>query len=170
MLPLCRILHPTDFSDNAVEAFWLAYALARDYGACVDILHVVTEPGVVLGEALTPSGPNQIPDTQPVELYRMQSEEPRVRINYQFVCGSNVADEIVRAAERTNASFIVMGTHGRRGLRRLFLGSVAGDVPGRSPCPVIAVNGPVKLVAPPGGAQSERFRILHRGAPCLQGG
>jgi nucleotide-binding universal stress UspA family protein len=51
------------------------------------------------------------------------------------------ADQIVRACRSTNSDLIVVGTHGRRGLSKLFLGSVAERVIATSTCPVITVRG-----------------------------
>ena len=51
------------------------------------------------------------------------------------------ADAIARAARAKRAKLIVMGTHGRTGLRRLFMGSVAERVVGTAPCPVLTVRG-----------------------------
>jgi nucleotide-binding universal stress UspA family protein len=53
----------------------------------------------------------------------------------------DAADQIVRACRSTKSDLIVMGTHGRRGLRRLFLGSVAERVVAASPRPVVMVRG-----------------------------
>jgi nucleotide-binding universal stress UspA family protein len=50
-------------------------------------------------------------------------------------------DAILKAAEDTHADLIVIGTHGRRGLSRMVLGSVAEDVMRRAQCPVLAVRG-----------------------------
>jgi nucleotide-binding universal stress UspA family protein len=51
------------------------------------------------------------------------------------------AEQIVRAARSRRAGLIVMGTHGRTGLAKLFLGSVAERVVGNAPCPVMKVKG-----------------------------
>jgi nucleotide-binding universal stress UspA family protein len=51
------------------------------------------------------------------------------------------ADQIVRAVRSTKAGLIVMGTHGRRGVPRFFLGSVAERVVANAPCPVVTVRG-----------------------------
>ena len=51
------------------------------------------------------------------------------------------ADQIIRAARSEKADLIVMGTHGRRGLTRLFMGSVAQRVVGLAPCAVVTVRG-----------------------------
>jgi len=50
-------------------------------------------------------------------------------------------EEIVRIAKRKRADLVVMGTHGRSGLAKLFLGSVAGRVVAAAPCPVLTVRG-----------------------------
>jgi nucleotide-binding universal stress UspA family protein len=53
----------------------------------------------------------------------------------------DAADQIVRACRSTKSDLIVMGTHGRRGLQKFFLGSVAERVVATAPCPVVTVRG-----------------------------
>ena len=64
MLAVHTILHPTDFSEHSKYAFWLACALARDYGARLVIVHVVAAPAIVYGEGVVPpnaEGPGMVP-------------------------------------------------------------------------------------------------------------
>ena len=60
MLALRTILHPTDFSDRSQYAFWLACALARDYGARLIVLHVADVPIVAYGEGVIPLNPEEV--------------------------------------------------------------------------------------------------------------
>jgi quercetin dioxygenase-like cupin family protein len=60
----------------------------------------------------------------------------------------NAAEEILRLAERAGCDLIVMGTHGRTGLKRLLAGSVAEEVLRKAPCPVLAVRTPPAETAP----------------------
>jgi len=141
MLNIKTILVPTDFSDAAEGAFHLACSLARDHGSRLEILHVVTPPTVAYTEGL------MLPPTQDIkdELWaKLDSIRPTegVEVDRHLLEGEAAA-EILRTARSTNADLIVMGTHGRRGLTRLLMGSVAEEVVRKSPCPVLTVKVPL---------------------------
>ena len=140
MLPFRTILHATDFSEHSGFAFWLACALARDYGARVVVVHVVT-PTPVAGYAEGVF----IPDPQPSHdklrelLQSVRPTDPKIPVEHRMVEG-DAADEIVRTAQETKCDLIVIGTHGRSGFGRLLMGSVAEDVLRGAPCPVVTVR------------------------------
>jgi nucleotide-binding universal stress UspA family protein len=139
MLPIRKILHPTDFSDRSALAFRLACALARDHRAAVLVLHVVPPP-LSWGEVVA----RREPDDYYEELWReyllpMQSPEAGVRIERRLEEGPP-AKVISRVAEEIGCDLIVMGTHGRTGLRRVLLGSIAEQVLRSAPCPVLTVR------------------------------
>jgi len=130
-----KILFPTDFS-TAAEAGWgQAESLARERGAKIIVLHV-QEP--IMGY----DGPLDYPplETTSELLKKMLRDvtptdntlglEPRLTMG-------NPAMEIVRVANEENVDLIVMGTHGRTGLSRLFMGSVAEQVIRHAACPVL---------------------------------
>src|SRR5262245_14240243 len=146
MLSLRTILHPTDFSERSDYAYRLACALARDYGARLLILHVVPPPVTVIGDAVW-AGPVHI-DFKELQdkLSKLQGPDP-VRVERRLEEG-NPAEEIVRVAREAPCDLIVMGTHGRRGLGRLLLGSVAEQVLRQAPCPVVTVKAPFPAPAP----------------------
>jgi nucleotide-binding universal stress UspA family protein len=136
------ILHPTDFSESARYAFELACMLARAPGARVIALHVAVPPVVMYDE----SG-ERLPVVEDYrqaareELSQLQASDPRVRIERRLDEGE-VAAAILRAVEEVRPDLVVMGTHGRTGLDRLVIGSVAADVMRKSPCAVAAVQVP----------------------------
>ena len=142
MLPMQTILHPTDFSEPSEHAFRLACALARDHGAGLVVVHVL---GLPMGgySDLAPLIP------EPAEVERDLREKLRalrppgtaVGVEHHLRRG-DAADEIIRLAEETRANLIVMATHGRTGLGRLVLGSVAEAVLRRAPCPVLTLKMP----------------------------
>jgi nucleotide-binding universal stress UspA family protein len=148
MLLFRTILHPTDFSRPAEEAFQLAASLARDHGARLVVLHV------------TPAAAEFSASTEEVwkykdhlweEFHRLETLDPRireVRIECKFVEGEPV-DEILRVAKDIDCDMIVMGTEGRTGLGRLLMGSVAEKVLRRAPCPVLTVKALPKRSAVP---------------------
>jgi nucleotide-binding universal stress UspA family protein len=75
------------------------------------------------------------------KIEQLRPRDPQVQVEHRLVEG-DAAAEIVRAARETKSDVIVLGTHGRRGFRRLVLGSVAEKVLRLAPCPVVTVKGP----------------------------
>jgi nucleotide-binding universal stress UspA family protein len=141
MLPIRTILYATDFSENSAAAFRVASSLARDYGAQLIVLHVQL-PSVVYGDMgayfVAPEGKNQELMKQ---LRELKPEDPAVVVDYRLVEG-DPAEEILHTARETNSDVIVLGTHGRKGLGRLLLGSVAEQTVRTAPCPVVTVKPP----------------------------
>jgi nucleotide-binding universal stress UspA family protein len=147
MLPIHTILHPTDFSEYSAHAFRLASALARDYGARLIALHVLVPPAVVYGEGMVVPDAEQQRDEVRAQLEKLQALGGQVRVVPRLVEGAPVA-EILRVAQETGADLILMGTHGRTGLRRLLMGSVAEQVVRQAACPVLTVKMPFPEAVP----------------------
>jgi nucleotide-binding universal stress UspA family protein len=147
MLAVQTILHPTDFSDRSQYAFWLACALCRDYGARLLVLHVASVPIVVYGEGVVPPDPEELRATARGQLDHLVVPHGDVRAERRLEQGDAVT-EILRVADEVHADLIVMGTHGRTGLGRLLMGSVAEQVVHKARCPVLTVKGPFPETAP----------------------
>jgi nucleotide-binding universal stress UspA family protein len=141
MLPIKTILHPTDFSASSDFAFRVASSLARDYGARLVIVHVALPPVMAYGEGVIPPQPEEFQQSFRDKLEQMQPHDPMLKMERRFLEG-DPATEIVRAADETRSDVIVLGTHGRTGLSRLLMGSVAEKVVRRAPCAVLAVKAP----------------------------
>ena len=141
MLPIHTILHPTDFSEYSEYALRLAAALTRDYGARLVVLHVVTPPTIIYGEGVVPPDPQDNLAEARERLERLAVPGNNVSAERRFVEG-DPATEILRLARDLRADLIVMGTHGRTGLRRLLMGSVAEKLVRRAPCPVLTLKTP----------------------------
>lgn len=137
MLEIRTILHPTDFSPLAQRAFAVACSLAQDYKARLVLLHV-HEPAVPLGELV----PTESPDIREYLLRELHGLEtpPDIAVDYQLEVGP-VAEGIRCAAAETKCDLIVIGSHGRGGLGRVLLGSVAESVLRKAPCMVLTVKG-----------------------------
>jgi nucleotide-binding universal stress UspA family protein len=142
MFQVRTILQPTDFSKHSTYAFQLACALARDRGARLIVLHVIP-----------------VPTLQEKFAYREEVEEalagirapdPQVRLERRLEVGDPAA-RILEAAQAIPCDLIVVGTHGRTGLGRALLGSVAEQVVRRAPCPVLTVKTPFPQVLPAAG-------------------
>jgi len=134
-----KILCPTDFSTMGQTALEMATSLARDRGATLVILHV-EEPPMAYGGGELYYG---IEEPNREELKRMLSEvvpaDPAVPYEHRLMIGSP-ATAIVEMAQRENVNLIVMPTHGRTGLMRLLMGSVAEEVVRKAKCPVLTVK------------------------------
>lgn len=137
------ILVPTDFSETAEPAVAYAFELAERLHASVHLLHAYDVPafpdGMALGaDVLTPI-------TQAAER-AMQIEAEKYRGHPQLASARSQmgepSDLIARVARELPADLIVIGSHGRRGFRRLVLGSVAEAVLRAASCPVLIVQHP----------------------------
>jgi nucleotide-binding universal stress UspA family protein len=144
------ILFATDFSSSAEAAYPLACALARHHHCRLVIAHVLETPiAAYVGGANLSDPESQLPAIQE-KLHRLRPADPSIEVEFCLADGEP-ADEIVRLAEEHHCDLIVMGTHGRTGLRRLLLGSDAEQVLRKAPCPVLTVKEPRPLVAVDGG-------------------
>ena len=131
-----KILFPTDYSHLSDAALDHATMLAKQSDATLLIAHV-EEPPLAYGGGEMYYG---IPDPDQDEVKRMlaavKPTNPDVHCEYRLLTG-DPATEIVRLAEEEDVSMIVMGTHGRTGLSRMLMGSVAELVVRRAKCPVL---------------------------------
>ena len=147
MIPIKRILVPTDFSEPAEAALHWATTLAQDVDAQLYLLHVVPEPYVYpWGSELSamPLTDILVQSEQSAEerMHRLAAETrlPLDRIVTRAVIGTPV-DQILATVAEQNIDLIVLGTHGRGMVGHLLLGSVAERVIRRSPVPVLTVHG-----------------------------
>jgi universal stress protein A len=134
-----KILYPTDFSTSGHMALEMATSLARDRGATLVIMHV-EEPPMAYGGGELYYGIEE-PDRAELErmLHDVVPTDPSVPCEHKLVIGSP-AQAIVKMAEEESAAMIVMATHGRTGLTRLLMGSVAEEVVRKAQCPVLTVK------------------------------
>jgi universal stress protein A len=134
-----KILFPTDFSTLGQTALEMATSLARDRGAKLLIVHV-EEPPVAYGGGEMYYG---IDEPNRDELKKMLDEvvptDPAVGYEHRLMIGSP-ASAIVHLAEKEGVDMIVMPTHGRTGLLRVLMGSVAEEVVRKAKCPVLTVK------------------------------
>lgn len=138
MLAVHTILFPTDFSENADQAFPLACSLARDCGARLVVLYVM--PPLLERERLDA---RQHPEEYYAGLWKalreLRTPDENVHVEHRLEEG-NAAEKILEVAEEIQAGLIVMATHGRTGLGRVLLGSIAEQVLRRAACPVLTVR------------------------------
>lgn len=145
MLPIRTILHPTDFSANSQCAWEMACALARDYGARLLLVHVEVPQPVFSELGAIPPEPVDRRALE-AELARIRPTDPTLAVTRTLLFGDEPST-INRFAKENNVDLIVMGTHGRTGLGRLLMGSVAESVLREAPCPVLTIKTPLKVNA-----------------------
>jgi universal stress protein A len=143
-----RIVVPTDFSDCAEEAWKLAQRVAETLQSEVILVHVFVAPPIY-GDPLTISADKtwevyekaQQWVAEALDKTAAQAKDKGVTVRPIMRTGSPV-QEIVDLARSEQAGLVIMGTHGRGGMSRVLLGSVADRVIRLAPCPVLTVRTP----------------------------
>lgn len=140
-----KILFPTDFSHTGDAALTMAASLARDWGAKLIVAHV-EEPPLAYGGGEMYYG---LPEPRTADLVKMLEEVVpghAIPCEHRLITGEP-SEAIIRLAEAENVDLIVMGTHGRTGLSRFLMGSVAEAVVRGAKCPVLTLKQPVEELA-----------------------
>ncbi|MBI5853955.1 MAG: universal stress protein [Nitrospirae bacterium] len=141
---LRKLLVPVDFSDCSLEAVEYVANLAAQFSASVTLLHVLEPVAYGLDFTLVHADD---PARTKIRIQGQMAEmaaalqQKKVTSASQVIGGLPI-DGILRSAEALSSDLIVMGTHGRRGVSHLLLGSVVEGVVRRAPCPVLAVKSP----------------------------
>lgn len=168
MLNIRRVLFTTDFSHGAARAFPRAVAFALEHDADLHILNV-TDTGEeteqtfpisrpTLNDWLGTSSRSGGPDLNTLTLIQNQVE------------GEAPPEEIKKYVEQQEIDLVVMGTHGRRGAKRMLLGSVTEEVMRKSPCPVLTVRTDVeetsdqavhRILAPVDFSKASKIAVRH---------
>ena len=144
-MKLGKILFATDFSEGSEAALQFASLLAAATNASLLIQHTDdTTPGMVFGDV----GYGYVPDVDDIarrEYDRLRQIVPSVDgVDHEHIFTRGVAaEEILSTAKREHVDLIVIGTHGRSGVSRLLMGSVAEAVVRRATCPVLTVKQPI---------------------------
>ena len=141
-----RIVHPSDFSPASRPAFRKAVELARTYRAQLFVVHVLPMLPVIPDAYVPPSVWDDLErgqrSTAQRQLRRLvaRAKAAGVRASGALLDLGVTHEQIVRFARARRADMIVMGTHGRSGLTKALLGSVASRVLTTSRCPVVTVR------------------------------
>jgi nucleotide-binding universal stress UspA family protein len=141
MIRIKKILYPTDFSSYSNQAYFHAVSLAEKHGASLTILYVYSPISATEGR----SGDDRAHWRSQLE--QIRPVDPTIPISHVFLEGDPAA-EIVQYAIDASIDLIVMGTHGRTGLERLLMGSVAEKVMREAPCSVLVVKLPKGIAVP----------------------
>jgi nucleotide-binding universal stress UspA family protein len=143
MLPK-NILVPTDLSAHAEEAFAYACELAMKLDATIHLVNVIGIPALgvpELGVAVTSTMIDSMLAENQQALDALAARRPTgVRLGQVLLKTGDARDMIDEAAREIGADLIVMGTHGRRGVSRALLGSIAESVVRTAPCPVLTIR------------------------------
>jgi nucleotide-binding universal stress UspA family protein len=140
-----KIVVATDFSDGAAAAEARTLELARALDAEVLFVHVAVETPLYSEGRFSPASARNVFEAQ----RRWAADTLNERVATAETLGVSASQvvkvglpgsEIVKTAEEEKADMVVMGTHGRSGLSRLLLGSVAERVIRAAPCPVLTVR------------------------------
>jgi len=138
-----NILVPTDFSEQAQAAVRVAADLSRAHHAGITLLHVHELTTFELPEGYVSNMPSELGRVHEELNQRLAESEQELRslgvqrVETRVLNGA-VVDEIVKYA--SDFDYVVIGTHGRSALERLFLGSVAQKVLERASCMVVVVR------------------------------
>lgn len=143
MLPK-NILVPTDLSEGAEQALDYACELAAKLDATIHLVNVIGIPALgvpELGVALTATMIDSLVGENQKAIDELAARKsPSARIGQVLLKTGDARDLINQTAAEVGADLIVMGTHGRRGVSRALLGSIAETVVRSAPCPVLTVR------------------------------
>lgn len=139
-----HILVPVDFSENTPAVLDWAAHLAEEHGSRVTLLHAYHLPvefqqleGAYLPPDFWQNVRSEAESTLRSHAEALQRKGVRVEV---AVCEGYAATVIIEEAALRRADLIVIGTHGRSGLKHLLLGSIAERVVQKAPCPVLTVK------------------------------
>jgi nucleotide-binding universal stress UspA family protein len=143
-----RILVPVDLTEGSLALIDYALQLAKPFNAALEIIHAWEPPQYVAPDLLVaaPGWNSQSLEKVAVDAATRELNElvakvknPPVPITHRVVVGE-AGSTVLRMAEEGKHDLIIMGTHGRRGLPRLLMGSVAQKIVARAHCPVLTVH------------------------------
>lgn len=146
-MPVSNILVPTDFSEGSRQALDYAVELAERLGARLHVLHVVDNPfaaGAFM-DMYPPPSPDYFRDLQRQAQVRLQSwispdDEKRCAFSMATRTGLPATEILQRISEQPKIDLVVMATHGRGGVERFVMGSVADRVIRGASCPVLTIR------------------------------
>lgn len=139
-----KILVPIDFSDFSKEALDKALALAEDYAATVVVLHVMLEPQISMPYEVYVDWEkikSEVSQDSEKHMSQLITDDLKQRFNIKPVTvWGDPALKILEVAKDEGVDLVVMATHGRTGLSRVFMGSVADRIVRKAHCPVMVIR------------------------------
>jgi len=137
--PYKTILCPVDFDDNSLAVLAEAAEIARHFEASVKLVHVIPF-ALSLGEAPPPWGLQAEEKAAKAKLTAMAEQALGELKHELLIYTGDVITGILDAQKSYQADLLVMATHGRRGIARMILGSVAAAVVRKAACPVLTIR------------------------------
>ncbi len=134
-MPYKKIVCPIGHEENSRAAFETAARLARESHGTLYLVHVIPLPPSIVSESVMLDDRGRAH----IALERLAARLPATLSRVIIVRFGNPAREITSLAQKIGADLIVMGTHGRSIMARLFQGSIAEKVIAHAPCPVLAL-------------------------------
>ncbi len=138
-----HVLCPIDFSDDSSRVIERAEELAQPGGAGLDLLHAIELPLAASGDPMLADLINDADHRATNQLETLASEATtrnRVQVRCEVLSGHPAEVVLAKAEEDRTFDLIAVGTHGRTGLRRVLLGSVAEKLVRHAPCSVLVVR------------------------------
>src|SRR5574344_364607 len=141
-----NILVPVDGSETSFAAVAKAAELAKAFGSTITVVQVLTLDPYIAAEYITANQTNDLIERARASIVKTLEEakqkftEQGVEAETKLLEGQVIAREISNAAKELNADLIVIGSHGRTGLKKLFLGSVAQSILSEGTTPVLVVR------------------------------
>jgi nucleotide-binding universal stress UspA family protein len=149
-MPYKKIVCPIGHEENSRAAFETAARLARESHGTLYLVHVIALPPSIVSESVMLDDRGRAH----IALERLAARLPATLSRVIIVRFGNPAREITSLAQKIGADLIVMGTHGRSIMARLFQGSIAEKVIAHSPCPVLALPPDAVVEAPDNASQA----------------
>ncbi|GAA5182852.1 universal stress protein [Acinetobacter kookii] len=141
-----NILVPVDGSETAYAAVAKAAEFAKAFGSKITVVQVLALDPYIAAEYISANQTNDLIErarnavVESLAATKAKFNEQGLEVETKLLEGQVIHREIVRAAEDSHADLIIIGSHGRTGLKKLFLGSVAQSVLGESHIPVLIVR------------------------------
>ncbi|WP_347453718.1 universal stress protein [Acinetobacter thermotolerans] len=142
-----NILVPIDGSQTSLAAVDKAVELAKAFNSKITVVQVMTLDPYIAAEYITAAQTNDLIERartsiqQNLDEAKKRFEAAGVQVETQLLEGQVVNTEITKAAKTLGADLIVIGSHGRTGFKKFFLGSVAQSILGQAEIPVLVVRG-----------------------------
>ena len=141
-----NILVPVDGSETSYAAVAQAAELAKAFGGKITVVQVLALDPYIAAEYISATQTNDLIERARSSVLKTLEEAAAkfsdlgIPVEAKLLEGQVVHREIIKEAETSKADLIVIGSHGRTGLKRLFLGSVAQSVLGEAHIPVLVVR------------------------------
>lgn len=143
-----NILVPVDGSETSHAAVEKAVEFAKAFGSKITVVQALVLDPYIAAEYISASQTNDLIERartsieESLTAAKAKFNEQGIEVETKLLEGQVIHREIIRAAEELHADLIIIGSHGRTGFKKLFLGSVAQSLLGESHIPVLIVRQP----------------------------